>query len=202
MKQAAAVGGGLAVIALGAIALGVLLMSGGDPEVEEPAAEPIAASEAPAPEEAEIEAPPPRAKVRNRKNRQPTRELYVETTPRPEGDERDPSLPTDAEGWKELRKERNAKWRDNQIALADQWVSANGLAEDQGKEVLEVLNRAHDIIADTRADMEEGVISPRVGREEMAFAKEEVNLEIHSVLGDELAQSFLDEIAKANRGDL
>jgi len=204
MKQAAAIGGGLVVVALGAVGLGFMLMSGGG-EAEQPAptspepTEQVAGSvEAPSDDVVADAVPdePPRARP-NRTGRT----LKVTNNAKTEFEEGDPKAPlNDAEKWKERRKERNEKWRTDQMALANSWVNSNALADDQGQELLDTLNRAHDILKDTRADIEAGVISPKVGREEMDFAKEEVGIEVKRVLGDELGQDFLDEIAKAAGG--
>lgn len=206
MKQAAAIGGGLVVVALGAIGLGFLLMSGDGADGPEPAPTEVASEEpAEVPTLVDDEVAPeaeaaPKRRGKARAN--PTgRGLQVNNNAKTEFEEGDPNAPLgDAEKWKERRSQRNEVWRSEQLRIANDWVNSHGLEPAQGAEVIEVLNRAHDIIHDTRADIEGGVISPRVGREEMTFAKEEIDLEIKRLLGDDLGAQFLTEIGKASSG--
>jgi len=204
MKQAA-VGGGIAVIVLAAIALGVVLMSGGSESGDdESPTEPTVAEveEAPTPEERVIpDDRPPAPAATKARVRTGRRGLKVNVAEKAPLDPDDPRVGLkDPEKWKEFRKERNRQWRDDQIALANNWIAANSLPAEQGQEVLEILGRGHDILEDTRSDIEARVINPTVGREEMDFAKEEVRIEILSLLGEESGNKFLDEIAKAQGG--
>ena len=204
MKQAA-VGGGIAVVVLCAVGLGYLLMSGptsNDPPAPTASADgheaAAPATTTPDPEDDRGSAPPPTAHMPQARVE---RRLQVNKAERPQLDPDDPRVGLkDPEKWKEHRKQRNRQWRDDQLAIASSWVSSSSLSPEQGQEVLDILNRAHDILESTRDDIEAGVINPSVGREEMNFAKEEVRLEVVNLLGEESGGDFLDAIAKAQGG--
>jgi len=129
------------------------------------------------------------------------RQLYVNKAEKPPMEPDDPRVGLkDAEKWKERRIQRNEKWRADQMATANTWIAENSISTEQGQEVIDILNRAHDILASTRSDIEAGVISPSVGRDEMNFAKEEVSIEVLNLLGEESGNDFLDTLAKTEGG--
>jgi hypothetical protein len=201
MKQAV-IGGGITAVILITIGLGYILM-GGDSESGESTPTPTEAaspSGAAAPGEARDDRPSP-PKTIPMSPRPVSRQLQVTKAEKPALEPDDPRVGLkDAEKWKAHRIQRNEKWRADQMKTANAWISENGVSQDQGREVLDILTRAHDILAGTRSDIEAGVISPSVGREEMTFAKEEVSIEVLNLLGEESGKDFLDTLAKTDGG--
>ena len=49
----------------------------------------------------------------------------------------------------------------------------------------------HDTVAQSRADMEDGVINPATMREELSMAKEDFRVELENLIGPEKLEDFL-----------
>lgn len=116
--------------------------------------------------------------------------------------DRGPEYQARVEEYKEIRATQAKEWREETTALAQEWVVQAGLDEATSVQVMTLFSKAHDTIAQTRADIEDGVIHPREGRDEMKWAKEEFRTELNNLLGEEKSAAFLEYIAKAKRGGI
>ena len=128
-----------------------------------------------------------------------TREVKVR-----EGDpaKNDPTYHERAKKHRETREARNLAWREETTAKAQEWVGTSGLDEAQGLQVMAAFNKAHQLIAQSRTDVEDGVIHPREGRDEQKWAKEDLRVELNNILGEEKTAAFLDHVATAKAGGI
>ena len=179
----------LGVVLVGSV--GAYMMMGGDgdapaPGIEEPAPAPGPKGEAKA---AKTDAAPDAAP---RPDDQP-----VKAAP---DVERDPDWEERVEKHRQQRHAKNLEWRNKSTASAQQWVANSGLDEGTGLQVMGTVTKYHDTVAQSRADMEDGVIDPRTLREEMEMAREDIRVELENLLGAEKLEEFLQATSQGKLG--
>lgn len=113
--------------------------------------------------------------------------------------EQDPEYQARAKAHRENRERRNLEWRNKSTAAAQEWVSAN-VDEATALQVMGSVTKFHDTVAQSRADLEDGVIDPRTLREEMEMAREDFRVELENFLGPEKKEAFMAATADARTG--
>lgn len=116
--------------------------------------------------------------------------------------EKDPDYEQRALEARQKREALNAEWRTESTASAQAWIAANVRDEAKGLQVMAAINKMHDTVAQSRRDMEDGVIHPRVLREEMDMAKADLRVELDNILGADQAAALLEHVKGSSLGGI
>lgn len=115
---------------------------------------------------------------------------------------KDPEYEKAAAEARARREASSAEWRTTSTTQAQQWLATNVQDEAKVAQAMGAINKMHDTVSQSRRDMEDGVIHPRVLREEMEMAKADVRVELENILGPEQATALIDHLATSKLGGI